>query len=79
MAVLDFSSGDRIADVTGAARGGRGLGGCGCAWAAATFVPTSVAMKLAAAVKLAARAEHAAKTGEDAAQVLADLKKIYGE
>lgn len=51
----------------------------GCAWAAAAFVPTSVATKLAAAVKLAARAEHAAKTGEDAAQVLADLKKIYGE
>ncbi|WP_344585342.1 hypothetical protein [Streptomyces lunalinharesii] len=36
-------------------------------------------MKLAEAAKLAVRAEQAIKTGEDAAQVLADLKKIYGE
>ncbi|MFE3903834.1 RICIN domain-containing protein [Streptomyces sp. NPDC059153] len=50
-----------------------------CAWAAAMFVPSSVAEKLAEAVKLAARAELAIKTGENAAQVLADLKKIYGE
>ncbi|MFF3518744.1 RICIN domain-containing protein [Streptomyces sp. NPDC002573] len=50
-----------------------------CAWAAATLVPTSVAEKLAEAAKLAVRAEQAIKTGEDAAQVLADLKKIYGE
>uniref|UniRef100_UPI0035BC88A7 hypothetical protein n=1 Tax=Streptomyces finlayi TaxID=67296 RepID=UPI0035BC88A7 len=50
-----------------------------CAWVAAMFVPTSVATKLAEAVKLAARAEVAAKTGVNAAQVLADLKKIFGE
>ncbi len=50
-----------------------------CAWAAAMFVPTSVATKLAEAAKLAVRAEHAIKTGENAARVLADLKKIYGE
>jgi hypothetical protein len=50
-----------------------------CAWAAAILVPPSVATKLAEAVKLATRAEKAIKTGEDAAQVLKDLKKIYGE
>ncbi|MFJ5294849.1 ricin-type beta-trefoil lectin domain protein [Streptomyces sp. NPDC088348] len=50
-----------------------------CAWAAATFVPSSVAEKLVEAVKLATRAEHAIKTGVDAAEVLADLKKILGE
>ncbi|GHG97882.1 hypothetical protein GCM10018780_23560 [Streptomyces lanatus] len=50
-----------------------------CAWAAAILVPPSVATKLAEAAKLATRAERAIKTGEDAAQVLADLKKIYGE
>ncbi|WP_030321165.1 RICIN domain-containing protein [Streptomyces sp. NRRL B-3229] len=50
-----------------------------CAWAAAMFVPSSVATKLAEAAKLAARAELAIKTGENAAQILADLKKIYGE
>ncbi|KQW12834.1 ricin-type beta-trefoil lectin domain protein [Streptomyces sp. Root369] len=50
-----------------------------CAWAAAMFVPTSVATKLAEAAKLAARAELAIKTGENAAQILADLKKLYGE
>ena len=43
------------------------------------FVPTSVATKLAEAAKLAVRAEQAIKTGENAAQVLADLKKLYGE
>ncbi|MEV4874703.1 RICIN domain-containing protein [Streptomyces cyaneofuscatus] len=53
--------------------------GGSCAWVAAMFVPTSVATKLAQAVKLATRAEHAVKTGENAAEVLAELKKIYGE
>ncbi|QOV35461.1 RICIN domain-containing protein [Streptomyces ferrugineus] len=50
-----------------------------CAWAAAILVPPSIATKLAEAAKIAARAERAIKTGEDAAQILADLKKIYGE
>ncbi|MFB6930713.1 virulence factor, partial [Streptomyces noursei] len=50
-----------------------------CAWAAVVLVPPSMAVKLAEAAKLAVRAEQAIKTGEDAAQVLADLKKIYGE
>ncbi|MFD9222879.1 hypothetical protein ACFWDI_23355 [Streptomyces sp. NPDC060064] len=50
-----------------------------CAWAAAMVVPPSMFTKLAEAVKLAGRVEQAIKTGENAAQVLADLKKIYGE
>ncbi|MFE6691864.1 virulence factor [Streptomyces sp. NPDC057743] len=50
-----------------------------CAWAAAVLVPPSMAEKLAEAAKLAIRAEQAIKTGEESAQVLADLKKIYGE
>ncbi|MFJ8632763.1 RICIN domain-containing protein [Streptomyces sp. NPDC093568] len=50
-----------------------------CAWAAAILVPPSMATKLAEAAKIAMRAERATKTGEDAAQVLADLKKLYGE
>ncbi|MGW7545435.1 RICIN domain-containing protein [Streptomyces sp. NPDC054770] len=50
-----------------------------CAWAAAMAVPPSMAEKLAEGVKLAARVEEAIKTGEKAAEVLADLKKIYGE
>ncbi|WTY66536.1 ricin-type beta-trefoil lectin domain protein [Streptomyces sp. NBC_01410] len=50
-----------------------------CAWAAALVVPPRVFTKLAEAAKLALRAEQAIKTGEYAAQVLADLKKIYGE
>ncbi|MGX4690371.1 RICIN domain-containing protein [Streptomyces sp. JNUCC 63] len=50
-----------------------------CAWAATILVPTSVATKLAEAAKLAVRVEKAVKTGENAAEVLKDLKKIYGE
>ncbi|MFF4508712.1 RICIN domain-containing protein [Streptomyces sp. NPDC001401] len=53
--------------------------GSSCAWAAAMVVPPSMAEKLAEAAKLALRVEQAVKTGEDAAKVLADLKKIYGE
>ncbi|MEV7978376.1 RICIN domain-containing protein [Streptomyces sp. NPDC086519] len=53
--------------------------GTSCAWAAALAVPPSMAEKLAEGVKLAARVEEAIKTGEKAAEVLADLKKIYGE
>ncbi|WP_405899961.1 virulence factor [Streptomyces sp. NBC_00727] len=50
-----------------------------CVMAAVLVAPPSVFAKLAEAAKLAARAELAIKTGDDAAQVLADLKKIYGE
>ncbi|WP_373559109.1 ricin-type beta-trefoil lectin domain protein [Streptomyces sp. SA15] len=50
-----------------------------CAWAAGMLVPPSIATKLAQAAKLVARAEQAIKTGENAAQVLAELKVIYGE
>ncbi|KAB1141910.1 virulence factor [Streptomyces luteolifulvus] len=50
-----------------------------CAWAAALVVPPSMAEKLAESVKLAARVEEAIKSGTKAAEVLADLKKIYGE
>ncbi|MFD0068989.1 virulence factor, partial [Streptomyces sp. NPDC127574] len=53
--------------------------GASCAWAAALAVPPSMAEKLAEGVKLAARIEEAIKTGSKAAEVLADLKKIYGE
>jgi hypothetical protein len=50
-----------------------------CAWAAALVVPQSMFTKLAEAVKLAEGVEKAVKTGENAAKILADLKKIYGE
>ncbi|MGY1498223.1 ricin-type beta-trefoil lectin domain protein [Streptomyces sp. QTS52] len=50
-----------------------------CAWAATLVVPQSMFTKLAEAVKLAEGVELAVKTGENAAQILADLKKIYGE
>ncbi|MGX1545195.1 virulence factor, partial [Streptomyces adustus] len=53
--------------------------GGSCAWAAAMFVPPSMATKLAEAAKLAVRVEDAVKTGAKAAEVLADLKKIFGE
>ncbi|MER5599075.1 RICIN domain-containing protein [Streptomyces sp. NPDC002265] len=53
--------------------------GASCAWAAAMFVPPSMATKLAEAAKLAVRVEDAVKTGAKAAEVLADLKKIFGE
>lgn len=50
-----------------------------CAWAATLLIPPTRAAQLADAVRLAGRVEQAVKTGENAAQVLADLKKIYGE
>ncbi|WP_105974366.1 RICIN domain-containing protein [Streptomyces geranii] len=50
-----------------------------CAWAATLFVPQAMFTKLAQAVKIAQRVEIAVKTGENAADILADLKKIYGE
>ncbi|MFI6933477.1 RICIN domain-containing protein [Streptomyces sp. NPDC050287] len=53
--------------------------GSSCAWAAAMVVPGRVFEKIAEGIKLATRVDEAVKTGENAAQVLADLKKIYGE